>query len=160
MTIEIKMPACGPAAAIALNRCEGSLSSEGWHRDCYEECVAHFDAWATGESEYGESSMAYSPYPNALIAGTGLLPAAAQLERWEDEQVYGRNRVSQSAVLLWVPGLFRDGAGDDRDGWVVLRTDDARGEFSAHLTPTEEAGRSLYAAAVSELRGEDEDGDD
>ena len=151
MTLKMQTPAWNPVPRIELVPCNGSLSSEGWRRDCYDDCAAHFDAWATGETEYGDRSEAYSPYPNALIASVGLIPATAMVDRWEEVQVYGDSRVVQSVVLVWTPGLLGDEDGRSIDAWVVLRNDDFSDVFSAHLTLDEGAARSLFAAAVAEL---------
>lgn len=161
MTLQIKMPTWHPTPTVQLLPCEGSLSFEGWRRDCYAECAAHFDASADGESEYGDRSIAYSPYPNALISSVAFIAGADPVDRWQHVQTYGTSRLVQTVVLVRVPDLL-DGGGIGADGWIVLRHDDSEGVFTAHLTRTADDARSLFATAVAEFHDEDDelDGDD
>ena len=151
MKIQIKMPAWSHVRAVALYPCAGSISHEGWRRDCFDDCVAHFDAWADGGSEYGDRSQAYSPYPNAHLISVGLMPGTTAVDSWIGVRQYREHRQIQAVVLLQVPDLFRDEDGNDLSTWVVVCEDDSTGNLTAHLTLTEAAARDLMAAAIADM---------
>ena len=149
--VQTKMPSWSIPQTLPLENCAGSLSFEGFRRPCFDGCAAHFDACADAQSEYGDSSEAYSPYPNSVLAWVGHLPTSRPVMDWKSKQSDSDRHLTQTVVLLEVRDLFCDQTEADVDGWVVLRTAPRSAELTAHLCLTARDGADVFTAALNEL---------